>query len=915
MLAARCVTFAFLLESPIVEKRTSRPKSAESASPTAAQASLWLPQHRVVIPELPSRYCDRPELNRRCEPVRQPVMVLLAPGGFGKTTLLASACRDAAARRVPVAWLTLARDDQPGDLDAYLAFAFQEAGIDLLGPLGRGETGVGQAYPRTAVLIRALEERTHPCILALDEAEHAQDPAAIGLLNYLFRNAPSCLHIAIAARKLPPGLDLAQPVLGERSNLLTAEDLRFTKADIARLFDLELSRDQLAAVAAESNGWPIALQIRRNEAGRRGDADERAARHVVENWITGRFWEGFSRDDRELVLDIGLLEWVDEALVEEIFNEPGALERLLALPTLAGLLQPGGRKAATVYRLHPLLREHCTDRRRREDPARFRLVHRCVAAALSRRGATLDAMRHATLAGDSALAGRIFVEAGTLQLWLREGTQRLLAAARFLPAADAEPRLTMTHCIAQLFQGRPNEARSVLAAAPVQPNDPRFEIDRLLACGVLAINGCQAPDEDERRLMEAAATRIADRSDTPTLARAMLTYGLSISQLSRTDLAASVALARRARKAAVGKSAYITMMIDSHLGQIAMARGQVREALRRYRNAERISKARFLEDPALTIYSGLLMRELALERNRLDGNEDPRQIVRDVCLRGRNFTYYAAAASVATALALDTDGTEAALAVAEEMSEFARRSGLGVLHWHLAALRVSLLAETRDVDAAERTWRASGLPTTDVGCLAAGSGGWRGLEAIACARIQLLAAAGKTSEADDLSKTLALTAEERGLRRTLMRALALRVRLCHQARESEHATEAVARYLALYARTDYARPLVRAGAAAAKALERIVDTYPEGPQAAAAERLIAMGRDRVPAKPRLTNRQKAVLGRLVSQQDKEIAAALGMTPHGVRYHIRAIFKKLSVHSRTDAERRARALGLLAPFDH
>ena len=76
-----------------------------------------------------------------------------------------------------------------------------------------------------------------------------------------------------------------------------------------------------------------------------------------------------------------------------------------------------------------------------------------------------------------------------------------------------------------------------------------------------------------------------------------------------------------------------------------------------------------------------------------------------------------------------------------------------------------------------------------------------------------------------------------------------------------------------------------------------------------------MGRDRVPATPRLTERQKTVLGRLAGQQDKEIAAALGMTPHGVRYHIRAIFGKLGVHRRTDAVRRARALGLLAPADH
>ena len=101
--------------------------------------------------------------------------------------------------------------------------------------------------------------------------------------------APACLHIAIACRSLPPGLDLARAVLGQDVAVLYAEDLRFSKADIARFFDLELSREQLTAIAAELNGWPIAVRIWRNDASRYGAAEARAARHVVDNWIAGRF--------------------------------------------------------------------------------------------------------------------------------------------------------------------------------------------------------------------------------------------------------------------------------------------------------------------------------------------------------------------------------------------------------------------------------------------------------------------------------------------------------------------------------------------------------------------------------------------------------------------------------------------------
>lgn len=846
--------------------------------------------------------------------MNQSVVVLLAPGGFGKTTLLAAACRSAVARRVPVAWLTLSRDDNQDDLDAYLPFAFQEAGIDLLEPLAREGIRTGQAHPRTAILIRALEERKHPCMLALDEAEHASDPGTVDLLNHLFRNAPPCLNIAIACRELPPGLDLAQPVLGQRSPLIGAEDLRFSKADIARFFNLKLSREQLAAVAAESKGWPIALRIQRNDPSRHGAAEALAARHVVDNWIAGRFLEGFCEDDRELVLDFGLLEWVDAALVEDLFNDPHALERLLALPRLAGLLEPAGGKGATVYRLHPLLREYCGDRRRREDPERFRLVHQRAAEALAHRGATLDALRHATVANDPSLAGSIFVKAGALQLWLREGTERFLAATRFLSDATDEPRLAMARCIAFYLQGRLRDARRTFDASPSQPHESDLEIERLLVRGALMLNGCKPPGNDNLRGIEAAAGRVIDRPEVSNLMRGMMTYGQSVARVQRIEFAASIALARRAREAVVGRSAYLAMMIDSHLGQIAMVRGQVREALRRFRSAERIAKARFLEEPCLTTYAELPLCELALERNRLDGREDFRRIARDVYLRGQRFSDYATAADLATGLAMDANGIDVALTVIDEMGESARSAGLSLLQQHLAALRVALLAHAREVDMAQRTWSASGLPETDAGCLTIGAGGWRDLEAYACARILLLSATGNTGAADDLVQALVATAEEHGLRRTLMRALALRVRLRHQAGYRDAAREAAVYYLELYARTDYARPLVRAGTAAATALDRIIDANPKGPHTGAAERLLAMNRDRVAAKPRLTDREMTVLGRLSDQQDKQIAAALGLTPYGVRYHIRAIFKKLGVHRRTDAVRRARAFGLITSPD-
>ena len=622
--------------------------------PTDPEAAFyWLRPHPVAVPAAPADYCDRPALTDKCVPTRRSLTLLIAPSGFGKTTLLGEACRRSAARGVPVAWVTLADDDGPDTLDAYLAYAFHAAGVDVLAPLGDGDPELGRAHPRTALLIRALEAAGRPCVIALDELERASDPAAVDLLNYFLRNAPSSLHVAIACRELPPRFDASRSVLGT-GQILTAEDLRFSTPDIARFFDLELFRRELAGLATESAGWPIALRIRRNETDRRSAAETRAARHVVDDWIDSRFWEGFADEDRELVLDIALFDWIDAALLDEVVDSIDALERILALPRLAGLLLPVGASTPDVYRLHPLLSAHCAARRRLENPKRRRRIHRRVARALARRGDTVDAMRHAAQAGDAAMAGTILIEAGGAQWWLREGWERLTAADRFVAEPDADPRLAMTRTIALVIAGRLADARRAFAAAPSRPDDPDFDIDRLLARGALTLNGSQPADQEEWNAMIAEKRRVAALPTTRELVRGALAFGVSSYYNNRARLDEAAELGRRARDMVVGRSAYLTMMVDSRLGQVAMARGRVREAVRHYRSARRIANAGFLEQPRMTIYADLPIREFAREPNRSDDEVDPRLVVRAVFARGSHFVHYAAAADLATGLALAT---------------------------------------------------------------------------------------------------------------------------------------------------------------------------------------------------------------------------------------------------------------------
>ena len=867
-------------------------------------------RHRVAVPELPARYCGRPALTARCRPTARRVTVLAAPGGFGKTTLLAVACRAEVARGVPVAWLTL--DDREGaaTLDAYLAFAFHHAGIDLPAPAGAGEVPPDSPHPRTAMLLRALEERTAPCVLVLDELERVADPESVALLGFLLAAAPPCLHLALAFRRLPPRLDALKVVLDSGAGILTADDLRFSTPDIARFFDLALSRRELAEVAAASRGWPIALRISANRAGRPLPRDARVTRDVVGNWLAGGFWRGFREDDRQLVLDAGLFDWFDEALFDDVVRAPGAARRLAALTGLAGLLEPPDAAGRGVYRLHPLLREHCAAERRDRTPGHYRATHRRIALALARRGDVVAAMRHATEAGDPALAGRILLDAGGVRWWLRESAERLVSADRYLTdqVVAGEPRLAMARCVAFALTDRLREARATFRAAATV-GDADLEIDRLCARGVLALHGCEPVGSADSRATAIEARRLADLPTAPASMRAMTESGLAVHHNQRGDFDAVAACCRSARRLAGPR---IAMTVDIQLGQVAMARGRVREAMRRYGNARRTAQAQFLGNLVLAAYADVLARELALERNHLPAGDDAAgRLVREAHRSGAHFAHYAAASWAATDLIRESDGADAAVRALDAMLEHAARAALPALKRYLAAVRVSLLADAGRAAEAERTWRAAALPARDAGCVDLDNQGWREMEAVACARLRLLRARGELTAGRSLGASLVRVAAARGLRRTELCALALLVRLEHDARAPRAAGTHLTGYLRLYARTDYARPLVRVGTAGATALRRFLQDSPDPTLVSAAERLLVVGAGgRAAAAPAFAGNQRAVLQRLATHQDKQIAAALGLSTHGVRYHVRAIFRKLGATGRADAVRRARALGIL-----
>ncbi|MCY4454322.1 MAG: LuxR C-terminal-related transcriptional regulator [Immundisolibacterales bacterium] len=911
-------------------KRRSSPDSspAEAGGPSGDNRPLpWLLRQKISIPDRVAGHLNRVGIEDRVMPTRRRLTVLNAPGGFGKTTLLAECSRHLRDDGIPVAWISVDEQDEPEVLDTYIAFACQSAvagtsdGQESPATLDHGEALSG-TESRTAFAMREVASLELPFVLVFDELERLPDPDSAALLDFLLKRGPANLHLAFACRQLPSGVDIASALLEGRAAMVSAEELRFSRTEAAEFFDRKLSRARLDTLMAESAGWPFALRISRNELDSGGRGDARAAQEIVENWVESRLFPGLGAEERDFLLDIGLFEWMDAALLDEVLERNDSLLRIKTMSVLVGMLEPVQSEGTDVWRLHPLIREHCLRRRFRETPERFRAIHRRIAHALARRGQTASAMRHAVDAGEPALAGDILERAGGVRLHASEGSVEFQAADAQLTedVIQGRPRLGLVRCLSLLLSGRTEEAKErfrslapSLDANGADGGDAALDlsVERCTVRGVIALYGGERLGGEllQSHLVEVA--RLAESPRVDRVTRGIMEFSLAMAGTMSANFEATLNRCARARQY-FAQSRYMLAFIDLQEGQVAMARGRVREAAALYRRAEQVAKARYWVGPEPATLCRTLLGELALETGRTAADAELTDMPETLLTGSSPFQAFTAASGAVIDYKLRDEGVERALAVAGEMLDYVRGAALPALVRYVAGLKVSLLATAGRIAEGEQAWASDDLPESTAECLDLESQTWREMEALSCARLRLLIGQARFEDARDFAAELCAGAAERGLTRTVMRALVLSMVLEVAAGDAAAATKHLESYLRVFAKTPYTGPLVREREACTPLVSKFLAVNPDATRKETARLLFeAMERASEPPLPALTVREREVLERLETQGDKQIAEALGLSVHGVRYHLRNLFEKLGARTRGEAVRRARERGVSA----
>ena len=365
---------------------------------------------------------SRPGLVPRAALVRRllasdaPIVAVVAPAGYGKTTLLGQWMEAGQPRQ---AWVSLdARDNDPGTLLSYLATA-----LDRLEPMqptvlrsltAPGSVDLAAGGHRLAVAASSM--RT-PFTMALDHVEAIQNPSCRDTIAELALGLPAGSRLGLASRTEPP---IPMPQLRARGQVVevTTDDLAMDELEARQLLDtaqLELDAAAFRELMRRTEGWPVGLYLATLAAGA-GNTDGAIAGlgvhgndRIVADYLRAEVMSALPGPTARFLVRCSVLDSLCGPLCDAVMGATGSQEILEGLEASNLLVVPLDRQRRW-YRCHHLLRDLLRDELERSEPELIPRLHDRAAAWFDANERPALALEHAQAAGDADRAARLFVQ-------------------------------------------------------------------------------------------------------------------------------------------------------------------------------------------------------------------------------------------------------------------------------------------------------------------------------------------------------------------------------------------------------------------------------------------------------------------------------------------------------------------------
>jgi LuxR family maltose regulon positive regulatory protein len=897
--------------------------------PPADCASAFRIELRSTPPRSLASLVARPALLDRLEAALERQVVLLqAPAGFGKTTLLTQALTRFRTRKIDCAWLTIDPEDgRRGALPVGIAGALHAAGEADGRPwpeapasaTGRDEPGFG------ATLIEALARRRERVVLILDHCHVAETDPFDAALDGFLAGLPDNVRVVIAGRRRP-----AVSLSARRARGLVAEfsatDIQFSPDEIRMLFGPRLGAREIDRMLERTRGWPAMLQLAHQVGDAGAVGGDLAPMHaILREFIADQIVGPMSPPLLELLSKCSIFPQFCGDLAQSVAESRLTPRLGDEMASLAPLVAPVESRPGWLA-LHPMLREVLGAELDQSPRAIVAQLHRQAAVWFAAHNDLVSAVAHARDAGNFELAAQTIERAGGVRLFIRAGNMVLLDLLEKLPPAviHASHGLRLARAVVVAKQGRIQEARRLVEevraalSGAAERDDARFadiaHIDDLI--------GIYEDCEVDAAIVAERETMIETIAIGDTWTRGWVYNHLAIQLYRYGDLRRAHQVAHQALACYREEQApYVQIFMLVHLSLIAVSLGRIAGSLEPSRDAEGLIEARHAREEGLRAIAQTPIAEALYAKNDLVGARQRLDRAIPVMAAGEGWVdIFARALETRIRVALVEEGLAAAIGFLDRGYEIAEARNLWRLHWtmdamrHEAMCRTGLLVEADEIGAALARDIAAGATTAGqgltwrerlVGDITLGRGALcRNNPAEAVARLDAAIALG----------------ESLGAYQWLIPALILRAIATHRGGDAQSALNSVQRAIAIAAPQGVVRPFIDEGHALTVLIRLVLRRFGIGALSAANSEFVASilnparieGESDAPRGHRLLSEREHEVLDLLNHglANKQIARSVGVSEATVKFHLKNLYGKLGVNSRVMALAVARQQRLL-----
>jgi ATP/maltotriose-dependent transcriptional regulator MalT len=430
---------------------------------------------KLQVPRLRPHLVHRPRLLQQLQQGLERTLILLsAPAGFGKSTLLADWLASCA---IPATWFSLdPQDNDPARFISYLLAALQTCNPQLaVSRKALLHSLQAAALERVlTLLINDLQaQRTGEwdhVVLVLDDYHVITNESIHAALCFLLEHLPPYLHLVLSTREDPP-LPLAR--LRGRDALLElrAADLQFTHEEtstyLVEVMGLPLSTEESAQLQVRTEGWITglhltALSLQGRDAPSAFIMTFSGSHHYVADYLLDEVLSRQSQDVQDFLLQTSILHRLSGPLCDAVRAQDDSQAQLDSLERANLFLVPLDDERRW-YRYHHLFAQVLQHHLQRTAPTLIPELHRRASCWYEQQGFYTEAVSHALAASAFEEAARL-IEQYIETFLAGSQLQTLLEWLHALPEilVVARPALGLIHALVLMYTNHLEEASARL---------------------------------------------------------------------------------------------------------------------------------------------------------------------------------------------------------------------------------------------------------------------------------------------------------------------------------------------------------------------------------------------------------------------------------------------------------------------